>query len=86
MPRPVKFGSLFEIPVTADYTYNLDCTSLKKRLKQARSDYDWVKALDGVFVVNNHINRSGRRGLEFLRILIDELHESDFVRLKDLIS
>jgi len=86
LPNLTKMGPLFEIPVTADYTYNLDATCFKQLLKLARDDFNWIRGLDGIFVVNNHINRSGTLGFKFLRTLIDESRdETDFVRLKDLI-
>lgn len=86
LPKPMKIGDLLEIPVTADYTYNLNVVHFAQLLKHAKADFDWVRELDGIFVLNNHINRSGTIGLKFLHALINEIrHETDFIRLKDLI-
>lgn len=86
LPLVTRIGGLFEIPVTADYTYNLTSAVFSFLLRQAKKDFNWVKSFNGIFVVNNHIDRSGTLGFKFLRALIDEVrHETDFLRLRDLV-
>lgn len=85
-PRLTKIGSIVEIPVTGDYTYSLDDSCFQRRLRQAKRDFNWVKGLDGIFVMNNHLQRSGMLALKFLSALTAELRdETDFVRIMDLI-
>lgn len=85
-PKPKRIGTLLEIPVTGDYTNGLDRSCFSHRLARAKADFKWVKKLRGVFVLNCHLQVSGTLGIDFLRRLINELHEdTEFVRLRDLI-
>ena len=84
-PKPKKIGTLFEIPVTGDYTNGLDRSCFSHRLARAKADFKWVKRLNGVFVLNCHLQVSGTLGIDFLRRLINELQkDTEFVRLRDL--
>jgi peptidoglycan/xylan/chitin deacetylase (PgdA/CDA1 family) len=84
-PRVTKTGPICEIPVTGDYGYNIDKTSFNKHLQRAEADFKWVKQIGGAFVANNHVGPWGPIGLQFLRALIDDLHdETDFFVLRDL--
>lgn len=86
LPKVTKLGSLCEIPVTGDYAYNLDRGSYEVHLGRAIADFNWTRSIGGTFVVNNHVNRSGRAGLQLLHALIDQLRdETDFVTLRDLV-
>jgi peptidoglycan/xylan/chitin deacetylase (PgdA/CDA1 family) len=85
-PVLTKIGSLFEIPVTADYTYDLTCVLFPRLLKLAEKDFEWVSSLDGIYVVNNHVGRFGNLGFSFLRALIDKVRpRTDFAKLEDLV-
>jgi peptidoglycan/xylan/chitin deacetylase (PgdA/CDA1 family) len=84
-PKPIKMAGLYEIPVTADYTINLNHDCFARRLARAVGDFNWVRKSRGVFVVNTHLQVAGQLGIEFLRQLINELRgETEFVRLIDL--
>ena len=82
-PRPVTIEDITEIPITGDYTYDLNNYNT---LERAVNDFRWVRRLNGVFVVNTHI-RNLYLELDFLRILIKKLApNTNFLRLKDLAS
>jgi len=87
-PKPKRIGgTLFEIPVTGDYTNGLDPSCFSLRLARAKADFEWVKKLNGVFVLNCHPQVSGTLAIDFLRRLINELQkDTEFVRLSDLTS
>ena len=78
---------LREIPVTADYTYTLKRSGFSNALRRALSDFEWVKHLDGAFVLNNHVECLNKIGFSFLDELVKKLvGKSNFVRLIDLVS
>ena len=70
--------------MTGDYTYNLNKTNFSKALNKAIKNFEWVRNSGGVFVLNNHIQRS-----ESIFDLLSALHKelapkTDFIRLRDV--
>ncbi|MHA1267706.1 MAG: DUF2334 domain-containing protein [Candidatus Helarchaeota archaeon] len=82
-----------EIPVTGDYTYYLNNSTVFNSLKRAVRDFKWVNSFssdNGVFVLNNHPNRLADKEYnllgKFLKASVSRLSaNSDFMRLRDLV-
>ena len=84
-PKPIKIEGLTEIPVVGDYVYNLKRVGFVNTLRQALNDFEWVRALDGVFVVNTHIQYLTRTGMNLLDHLVKKIvDKTEFLRLGDL--
>ena len=80
-----RVGSIYEIPVTGDYAFNLCPSNFERCLKSAIEDFDWTQRIGGIFVVTHHINRSTLLGLKLLFSLIRELRsKTDFLTLNEL--
>jgi peptidoglycan/xylan/chitin deacetylase (PgdA/CDA1 family) len=84
--KPHSLYGLLEIPVTGDYTYDLNNINFCKSLKRAVRDFEWIMSRHGVFVVNIHPNVSEMNLLgKFLQILCKELDgRTEFIRLVDI--
>lgn len=84
--QPFMKEGLTEIPVTGDYTFNLKETNFSDTFRRVTRDFEWVKSLDGIFVLNIHSHRLSQRALScFLKTLNKKLrHKTDFVRLRDV--
>ncbi len=84
-PKPAEIEGLTEIPVVGDYVYNLKKVGFVNTLRQALNDFEWVRALDGVFVVNSHIHYLTEAGMSLLNHLVEKIVErTEFLRLRDL--
>jgi peptidoglycan/xylan/chitin deacetylase (PgdA/CDA1 family) len=82
---PFMTHGVVEIPVTGDYTYNLENYGFANSLKIARHDFDLTMHCNGVFVINNHPKCLYNGGTELLRVLIKELEGlTSFARLSDI--
>jgi len=82
---PFRTNGVVEIPVTGDYTYNLESYGFINSLRVAVRDFDLTRISNGAFVMNNHPNCLHKRGMEFLRVLIKKLEgQADFQRLNDV--
>jgi peptidoglycan/xylan/chitin deacetylase (PgdA/CDA1 family) len=90
-PKIIEMQGITEIPVTGDYTYKLKnhpCTcDFQYALYKAICDFKWVKRIQGVFVLNNHVSSQRFDGvLNFLNKIIRKLQQkTEFLTLKDLV-
>lgn len=84
--KPYGIKGVLEIPVTGDYTLNLQKFGFLSSLKQALKDFELIRSHDGVFVLNNHPNHVDLEVLSsFLgRITKSISQETDFLRLCDV--
>jgi peptidoglycan/xylan/chitin deacetylase (PgdA/CDA1 family) len=84
--KPQKVYDLMEIPVTGDYTYDLNSSNFSYMIQMALRDFQLIASRDGVFVINIHPNRSDTILLtKFLQVLVKALHKkTDFSRLVDI--
>lgn len=84
--KPRRVHSLVEIPVTGDYTNDLDITNFSSSLRRAIRDFEWVMSSEGVFVMNIHPHQSDANLLcKFLQELIKKLYNRTcFSRLVDV--
>jgi len=84
-PRPIEIEGLTEIPVVGDYVYNLKKVGFINTLKQALNNFEWIRAKDGVFVVNTHIQHLNRTEMSLLDHLVKKIvDKTEFLRLGDL--
>lgn len=90
-PIIYELEGIKEIPVTGDYTYNLNSSNYFSNLHRVVRDYEWVKSFNGnrVFVLNNHPNHIDDKEYhllgEFLKFIVNRWSkETDFIRLRDL--
>jgi peptidoglycan/xylan/chitin deacetylase (PgdA/CDA1 family) len=82
---PFRRSKVVEIPVTGDYTYNLENYGFMHSFKVALRDFDLTNMFHGVFVLNSHPNRLRNSGTEFLRILIRRISKrADFKTLEEI--
>lgn len=70
---PYMTSGIIEIPVTGDYTYNLQNYGFTHSLKVAMRDLDLTLLSDGVFVINNHPICLYNKGIELLKVLFKKL-------------
>lgn len=84
--RPFRVENVLEIPVTGDYTYQLNNSNLFDSLRGALRDFEWARSHDAVFVLNNHPGRVDVQGLySFLSAFVSKIvHKTDFIRLADV--
>jgi hypothetical protein len=84
--KPHRVHGLLEIPVTGDYTYDLNTTNFSISLKRAIRDFEWVTSGEGVFVMNIHPRPSDANLLyKFLKEFVKELrNRTCFSRLVDV--
>jgi hypothetical protein len=76
---------VLEIPVTGDYTYNLQAYGFANSFKTAIRDFELTRSRDGVFVMNNHPGRFGDRGFRFLRTVLETIEkDTQLLRLVDV--
>jgi peptidoglycan/xylan/chitin deacetylase (PgdA/CDA1 family) len=71
--RPFAINGILEIPVSGDYTYNLEGYGYADSLRVALRDFELLRLSDGVFVVNNHPHRFREVEAQFLGILMKKL-------------
>lgn len=83
--RPSLKEGIVEIPVSGDYTYNLEHGNFNEFLEIAMRDFEWVNSRQGIFVVNNHPQRLGSVSYRFLRTLVKVLSRKvEFSTLGDI--
>ena len=83
--KPFVTNGVVEIPVSGDYTYNLESNDFSFCFGRALKDFELVESHEGVFVLNNHPQRLDKRGYLFLRKLLKKLSKrTDFYRLCDV--
>jgi len=83
--RPFFKENILEIPVTGDYTYDLNNDHLPSAINTALHDSEWVRSKGGVFVLNNHSQRLDEDGYRFLKIIVEKLsRKTKFLRLIDI--
>jgi peptidoglycan/xylan/chitin deacetylase (PgdA/CDA1 family) len=83
--RAVMTNGVLEIPVTGDYTYNLNAYGFSASLETAMRDFELTRSKDGIFVLNNHPNRFGDGEFRFLKTLLNAIgRDSKFLRLVDI--
>jgi predicted deacetylase len=70
---PFISKGIVEIPVTGDYTYNLDTMKPSSVLRTAIRDFELVRSSEGVFVLNNHPAKFQEREYRFLKTLIRKI-------------
>lgn len=71
--KPFKKYNVVEIPVCGDYTYSLETRKFAEFLSAAIRDFELIKSVGGVFVINNHPQRFKNVGFRFLRVLFKKL-------------
>lgn len=83
--RPFMANGVMEIPVTGDYTYNLESYGFADSLRVALRDFELLKLSNGIFVINNHPKCFRDRETQFLKILMKKLSgEATFQKLADV--
>jgi predicted deacetylase len=83
--NPFISKGIVEIPVTGDYTYNLDTMKPLSVLRTAIRDFGLARSSEGVFVLNNHPAKFQEREYRFLKTLIRKIHgEVTFRTLVDI--
>jgi peptidoglycan/xylan/chitin deacetylase (PgdA/CDA1 family) len=83
--KPFLKMGVMEIPVTGDYTFDLNEHNFAAALNVALRDFEWIKSQGGVFVLNNHSQRLNGYGFQFLNRLLEKLKdEAIFLRLADV--
>jgi peptidoglycan/xylan/chitin deacetylase (PgdA/CDA1 family) len=79
-----KLG-VMEIPVTGDYTFDLNEYTFVSAINAALRDFKWIMSRGGVFVLNNHSQRLNEYGFQFLKRLLKKLkEEAIFLKLTDV--
>jgi len=82
---PFMANGVLEIPVTGDYTYNLEGYGSEDSLKVALRDFELLKRSNGIFVINNHPNCFRDREAQFLGVLLKKLRgRATFQKLADV--
>jgi peptidoglycan/xylan/chitin deacetylase (PgdA/CDA1 family) len=82
---PFMADGVVEIPVSGDYTFNLENYGFTPSLKVALRDFDLMNISNGVFVINNHPICFHNEGIRFLEVLIQKIGErTDFEKLGDV--
>lgn len=83
--RPFTKENILEIPVTGDYTYNLNNGDFTNAINTALHDCEWIRSKGGVFVLNNHPQRFDECRYRFLKNIVKKLSKkTKFVRLIDV--
>jgi peptidoglycan/xylan/chitin deacetylase (PgdA/CDA1 family) len=82
---PFMTRGIVEIPVTGDYTLNLENYGFTNSLKIAIRDFDLMTLSNRAFVINNHPICMYNKGTELLKVLIKRLEGlATFVRLSEI--
>ena len=82
--RPFLSKGIVEIPVTGDYTYNLENCVFLDSLKIAMRDFELMRSFNGIFVINNHPDRFHKIEFQLLKTLIKKIRgKTTFLRLID---
>jgi len=82
--RPFITNGIAEIPVTGDYTYNMEHYVFLDSLKIAMRDFELMRSFDGIFVINNHPDRFHETEFQLLKTLIMKIRgRTTFLRLID---
>jgi len=82
--RPFIANGIIEIPVTGDYTYNMEHYVFLDSLKIVMRDFELMRSFNGIFVINNHPDRFHETEFQLLKTLVMKIRKgTTFLRLGD---